>query len=129
LSPERDYYIKHHRNFTGCSWIWLQEASQAQAACHVLTELDGVEAILGRQETAQRYHLVPERIGDLTVLGDIDTMFGKMDTAYEDLPANYRAHGSLYEMRLPLIIWNQGGLLPSEETINYNLDLTRGLYY
>jgi phosphonoacetate hydrolase len=128
LSPERDYYIKHHRNFTGCSWVWLHDASQREAACQVMSELDGVEAIIGRQETARRYHLVPERIGDLTVLGDIDTMFGEMDTTYEDLPSDYRAHGSLYEMRLPLIVWNHGGLLPSEETFNYNLDLTRGLY-
>jgi phosphonoacetate hydrolase len=55
-------------------------------------------------------------------------MFGEMETAYEDLSATYRAHGSLYEMRLPLVIWNQAGVLPPPEAFRANLDLTRFLY-
>lgn len=128
LSPERDYYVKHHRNFTGCAWIWLQRRRDWDATVQVLETLPGVEEILSRTETAERFRLLPEHIGDITVCGDIDTMFGEMDTAYEELPAAYRAHGSLHEMRLPLILWNQEGGRPNEEEFNFNLDLTRGLY-
>jgi phosphonoacetate hydrolase len=128
LSPERDYYVKHHRNFTGCAWIWLRRASDWNPTVKVLQHVEGVEEIISREAAVQRFHLVPERIGDITVTGDKDTMFGDMETAYEDLPATYRAHGSLYEMRLPLLIWNQKGVLPPPEAFQANLDLTRFLY-
>jgi phosphonoacetate hydrolase len=128
LSPERDYYVVHHRNFTGCSWIWLQDPAQWEDTVALLKGVDGVEAVLSRDETAERFHLIPELIGDITVTGDRDTMFGEMDAAYEDLPPVYRAHGSLYEMRLPLIVFNQGGALPPSDEFNVNFDLTRFLY-
>jgi phosphonoacetate hydrolase len=128
LSPERDYYVVHHRNFTGCAWIWLQHPGQWDDTVQVLAGIDGIEEILPREEAAERFHLVPELIGDITVTGDRVTMFGDMDAAYEDLPATYRAHGSLYEMRLPLVISNPDGTLPPPEEFNVNLDLTRFLY-
>lgn len=128
LSPERDYYIVHHRNFTGCSWVWLASQADAEESRKVLAGLEGVEEILTREEAAKRFHLNPEHIGDLIVTGDKDTMFGEMDVAYEDLPDVYRAHGSLYEWRLPLMIWNQGGVLPAESEFTHNRDLTRFLY-
>jgi phosphonoacetate hydrolase len=80
------------------------------------------------RRAAERFHLVPDLIGDIIATGDRQTMFGEMDTAYEDLPATYRAHGSLYEMRLPLVIYNSKDLLPSADDFKVNLDLTRFLY-
>lgn len=128
LSPERDYYIVHHRNFTGCSWIWLQRPALFNPTVQHLKGIDGIEKIMSRKEAAERFRLVPELIGDIIVTGDRQTMFGEMDSAYEDLPSTYRAHGSLYEMRLPLVIYNHGNsLLPASE-FKVNLDLTRFLY-
>ncbi len=128
LSPERDYYIVHHRNFTGCSWIWLKDPSDFDATAAVLNTLDGVEEILTGAQAAEQYHINPEHIGDLVVMGDKHTMFGQMDTAFEELPPTYRAHGSLHEMRLPLLIWNERSQLPSKDLFQYNLNLTRHLY-
>ena len=31
LSPERDYYIKHHRNLAGSAWVWLQGPGDLEA--------------------------------------------------------------------------------------------------
>lgn len=128
LSPERDYYIVHHRNFTGCSWVWLKNEDDSAKAAEFLRTLSGVEEVLTRAETAERFNLPPEHIGDLTVTGDKHTMFGEMDSSHEVLPSTYRAHGSLHEMRLPLVIWNYKGELPSDDFFGYNLDLTRHLY-
>jgi phosphonoacetate hydrolase len=128
LSPERDYYVVHHRNFTGCSWIWLNSSDQWDATVEVLEAIDGIEEIISRPEAAERFHLLPDLIGDMIVTGDRQTMFGEMDTAYEDLPPTYRAHGSLYEMRLPLVVYNVNGSLPPADEFNVNLDLTRFLY-
>ena len=66
----------------------------------------GVEDVLTRSEAVQRYHLMASRIGDLVVLGDRETVFGELDTEQEALPPEYRSHGSLDEMDVPLVIHN-----------------------
>ena len=128
LSPERDYYVKHHRNFTGCSWVWLKRPEDVERVSATIQALDGVDEILSRNEAARRFHLMPDRIGDLTILGDHATMFGDLETAQETLPPTYRAHGSLYEMELPLMIYNYAGGLPPAETFETNKDLAAFLY-
>lgn len=128
LSPERDYYIVHHRNFTGCSWIWLNPHDDKTKVVEAISGLEGVDEVIDRNEAVHRYNLEADHIGDLVVLGDKDTMFGEMENEYEDLPDTYRAHGSLYEMRLPLLIWNLQEELPHRSEFNHNLDLTRFLY-
>lgn len=122
LSPERDYYVKHHRNFTGCAWIWLGDA-EPNRVNDVLEDLEGVERVISRKDTAREFNLPSGPIGDLTVLGDADTMFGEMDTTHEKLPDSYRAHGSLHEMDLPLIIFNPKDA-PLAEGLKGNKDLT-----
>ena len=80
------------------------------------------------EEAASRFHLPLERIGDIVVLGDRDTMFGEMDSAYADLDPSYRAHGSLHEMDVPLLIHNCDGLPPNVSAFSNNKDLVRFLY-
>ncbi len=64
----------------------------------------------------------------MIVRGDRDTMFGENDRALEDLPPTYRAHGSLHEMQVPLVIVNAGGEMPPAGEFACNKDLTRHLY-
>lgn len=128
LSPERDYYVKHHRNFTGCAWIWLNDPEDRGAVRGIVSALEGVEGVMDGKEAARRFHTDPARIGDMVVFGDIHTMFGEMDSAREDLPDTYRAHGSMHEMELPLFIHNFQGALPHPDFFRHNLDLTRFLY-
>ena len=128
LSPERDYYERHHRNFTGCAWVWLNTPGDVVKVTETLQGLEGVEGVLPRGEAAREFHLMPERIGDLIVLGDRDTMFGDLDAVYEELPPTYRAHGSLYEMELPLLVYNFAGALPPSDAFQSNKDLVHFLY-
>ena len=62
--------------------------------------------MLTRAEAARKYHLMPDRIGDLVVLGDEHTVFGNLDAEYEKLPDNYHIHGSEYEAFVPLFVFN-----------------------
>ena len=128
LSPERDYYVKHHRNFTGCAYVWLKTPDDAKKVIDIIRDLKGVEEVISTKDATRRFHLIPNRIGDLTVIGDKDTMFGDLETTYEKLPPTYRAHGSLHEMDLPLIIFNLNDDLPSTQEFQTNKDLTRFLY-
>ncbi len=90
----------------------------------VLTELEGVEEVLTREETAERYLLDPDRIGDLAVFADRNTVFGVLDAEMESdsLPDTYRSHGSLYEREVPLIRWGSSfNDRPSHAAANWEL--------
>ena len=93
-----------------------------------LNSIDGVEEVLTRQQAIERFHLPESRVGDLVVLADRISMFGDLERPFETLPATYRNHGSLYEMRVPLIISNYQEVLPGPEEFTNNLDLTRFLF-
>ena len=128
FSAERDRYVKHHRNLGGAAWVWLKSPADAPRATEILRGLEGVEAVLTRQEAARRFHLMPERIGELIVLGDRDTVFGDLEADFEALPQTLRTHGSLHETEIPMIIYNASGTLPPADQLRYNFDMTRDLY-
>jgi phosphonoacetate hydrolase len=128
LSAERDRYVKHHRTFGGTGWVWLKSPSDATAAMRIIRGLKGVETVLTRDEAARRFHLMPDRIGELVVLGDKDTVFGELEPESEDLPPSYRTHGSLHESDVPLVIFNATGKLPQVDEVRFNFDLTRSLF-
>jgi phosphonoacetate hydrolase len=128
LSPERDYYIKHHRNFAGSGWVWVKRPSDLETVRRICLGLQGVEEVITRDEAVSRFRLPGEYIGDLMVLGDRATVFGDLETPREELPDTYRAHGSLYESDVPLIIYNWNGDLPEPGYFHYNLHLTRFLF-
>lgn len=128
LSPERDYYIKHHRNLAGCAYLWLNSPADEPAVRRELASLEGIDEVLTRDEAVDRFHLPHERVGDLVVLADRTTMLGDLERAFEELPPTYRNHGSLYEMRIPLLVHNHPGTLPPDREFEHNLDLTRHLF-
>lgn len=126
ISAERDKYPKHHRGLGGVAWIYLRQPRDAERAGGVIEKLAGVERVLTREDAAKEFDLMPERIGDLVVTGDRDTVFGTLDRETETLPAAYRSHGSRYEMRVPLIIRDEARKLNASE-YRRNFDLTAGL--
>ena len=106
ISAERDKYVKQHRGFGGTSYVYLENENDLIKVKEIIKGLKGVEQVLTREEAAKKFHLMPARIGDLVVLADENTVFGNLDTEYENLPANYRTHGSLYEANVPIFVYN-----------------------
>jgi phosphonoacetate hydrolase len=107
ISPEKDRYLKHHKGLGGSAYVYLLKSSDATAVKKTLSGLKGVDAVLTRSEAVKKYHLMPSRIGDFMVLGDINTVFGQLNgNAYEQLPDTYRSHGSTYEAETPLFVYN-----------------------
>jgi phosphonoacetate hydrolase len=127
ISAERDKYLKHHRGFGGTSWIYLNRAGDADRVTKVLHELKGVETVLSRAEAVLRFHTMGSRIGDLVALGDATTVFGDLDSEMEDLPPEYRSHGSTYELDVPLVVYNAEAT-PAASYFQHNLDLARSLF-
>jgi phosphonoacetate hydrolase len=127
ISAERDRYLQHHQGFGGTSWVYLEHQRDADRVAGVLSRLAGVEQVLRRADAARDHHLMPDRIGDLAVFGNRDTVFGDLDRDMEELPASYRSHGSRYEAEVPLFVYNAEGAPPSD-FFAHNLDLARWLY-
>jgi phosphonoacetate hydrolase len=123
ISPEKDRYLKHHKGLGGSAYVYLLKNSDAAAVKKTLINLKGIDAVLTRKEAVKKYHLMPGRIGDFMVLGDINTVFGQLNgNAYEQLPDTYRSHGSAYEAETPLFVYNaKNAPKASYFTANYKL--------
>jgi phosphonoacetate hydrolase len=128
LSAEKDRYVRHHRTFGGAAWVWLKSRADEDRAIQTLLTLEGVEEVLTRTQAASRFHLMPERIGELAVTGNVDTVFGDLKTPSELLEPAYRSHGSLHESAIPLIVYNSSVALPPADVFQANLDATRLLF-
>jgi len=123
LSAEKDRYVKHHRTFGGTAYVWLNSPADAPEVKERILQLEGIEAVLTRREAARIFDLMPERIGELVVTGDRDTVFGELQTDLENLEASYRSHGSLHESEVPLVIYNCKEPMPAPQAFNRNADL------
>lgn len=127
ISPVADRLLEHHRGFGGVSYVYVQSDGELAAVQSFLAGLPGVDRVLARREAAALYHLMADRVGDLVVLADKDTVFGDLQEAEEELASNYRNHGSLYEQDIPLIAYGYSGTGPSQDEMQMNFDLTRWL--
>ena len=127
VSPVADRLLKHHGGHGGVSYVYLKETADMDRVRRTILALDGVEQVLSREEAAEKFSLMASRIGDLVIIPDRDTVFGDLEHECVTLPPEYRSHGSLYEMDIPLLLFNTKGKEPEYRDINYNLDLTRFL--
>jgi len=97
----KDRYVVHHRNLGGAAYVYLRQPARTEEARRCLQAVPGIEAVLTRWEAARAYHLHPDRIGDLMLLADAQTVFG--DFPGPCVEVQVRSHGSLYERRVPMI--------------------------
>ena len=128
LSAEKDRYIKHHRTFGGTAYVWLNSPDDLEGIRARILRLDGIESVMTRMEAAAAYGLMPERIGELVVTGDEDTVFGDLQGECESLENSYRSHGSLHEADVPMIIYNYRDPLPDGTRFRRNADVAHFLF-
>ena len=118
----KDRYTVHHSNLGGCIYLYLS-GDQVEPALAVLAETDGVDEALDREQAAVRFHLMPDRIGDIMVMAGPRVVFG--DPQQVDLPPRLRSHGSLHEAIVPIIGW--GGSFHGHQ-FRENVDLGRYVF-
>ncbi len=117
VPPIKDRYEVHHNNLGGIGYLYVAEV-QRQEAIHALLETAGVDRVLTREEAEAEFRLPGERIGDLVLLADRNTVFGELPQAGQEV--HLRSHGSPYEREVPLIAWN-AGVRPGE--LSRNIDV------
>ena len=106
LCPITDPYVVHHAALGSCAWIHLDDLGELDRARSALAALPGVEGVLDRAAAAAAFDLPADRIGDLVVLGDGQTVLGRSREAHDltQLRGTLRSHGGLHERTVPLIV-------------------------
>ena len=117
----KDRYVVHHSNLGGSIYVHLDNSADMNAALDALRNLDGVENALPVEEAAQRFRLMPERMGDILALADPATVFG--DPAEVTMPSGLRSHGSAHETMVPII-----GCGPGLDPTRFHENLDVGRY-
>jgi phosphonoacetate hydrolase len=68
--------------------------------------VQGIEVVLTREQAAEKFELPADRLGDLVVVSERDTVLGtsqaKHDLSGLDVPL--RSHGGISEQRVPLVM-------------------------
>ena len=64
--------------------MWLNPPEDAPAVRERILQLEGIEAVRDAEEAARDFGLMPDRIGELVVTGDRDTVFGELQTDLEE---------------------------------------------
>lgn len=105
LCPITDPYVVHHAALGSLAWVHLDDLDELDHARGALAALPGVEAVLDRFAAADAFDLPADRIGDLIVLADADTVLGKSQAEHDlsTLHGTLRSHGGLHERTVPII--------------------------
>lgn len=108
----RDEHTYHHQNLGGVAYAYLDEHAPEDVSW--LADVDGVDEVLSAEEAAERFQLPTDRIGDATILGASDAVFGPVDDGIRE-PVDLRSHGSVHERRVPYVSSRPA-------TLEYNTD-------
>ena len=106
LCPITDPYVVHHAALGSLAWVHLEDPDELDRARGALAAVPGVEAVLDRDAAADAFDLPADRIGDLIVLADGDTVLGRSRALHDlsTLNGPLRSHGGLHERRVPVIV-------------------------
>lgn len=107
ILPITDPYVKHHSSLGGYATVYLADKSPESvlAAMRHLRTVPGIYTVLDRSEACRTFELPSDRVGDIVLLGDKDTVLGKTP-ADHDLTAvpHLRSHGGADEATVPMVI-------------------------
>jgi phosphonoacetate hydrolase len=106
ILPITDPYVVHHGALGSFALVYLADAKALHEVSERIAALPGIETVLTRAEAAARFELPSDRIGDLVVVSQLDTVIGtsrdRHDLSGLDVPL--RSHGGISEQKVPLIV-------------------------
>jgi phosphonoacetate hydrolase len=109
ILPITDPYVVHHGALGSFALVYLSVPAAERAVADRIAALPGIETVLTRAEAAARFELPSDRIGDLVIVSQRDTVIGtsrdRHDLSGLDVPL--RSHGGTSEQKVPLLV-NRG---------------------
>jgi phosphonoacetate hydrolase len=105
ILPITDPYVVHHGALGSFATVYAPDATTAAAWTERIKQVPGMESVLSRSEAADRFELPPDRIGDIVVVSERNTVIGTSKSRHDlsALEVPLRSHGGVSEQRVPLI--------------------------
>lgn len=108
ICPITDSFVKHHGALGGFVRVWcLGGNATPQAIVKLIENMQGIAAVLDKEEVCRRFDLPPDREGDVAVIGEANVVIGGAE-AEHDLTAlanaRLRSHGAVTEANVPFIL-------------------------
>ena len=106
ILPITDPYVVHHGALGSFATVYLPAGSDVDGLCATLSRRQGMEAVLTREQAAERFELPADRIGDIVCVSERFTVIGTSASRHDlsGLDAPLRSHGGISEQRVPLIV-------------------------
>lgn len=99
ILPITDPYIAHHGSLGSFAIAYLDDTSPTalMKAMQCLREVPGIYTVMNNAEACRAFELPPDRIGDIVIVGDKNTVLGK-NPGFHDLASvkGLRSHGSVF---------------------------------
>lgn len=113
--PITDPYTVHHGALGSYATIHLPHAEDTATVADRLASLPGIARVLGREQACAEFELPADRIGELVVIGERDTVIGTTPERHDlsELKEPLRSHGGLTEQTIPVIVNRKIDPLPS----------------
>ncbi|HEY6509905.1 MAG TPA: phosphonoacetate hydrolase, partial [Vicinamibacterales bacterium] len=105
ILPITDPYVVHHGALGSFATVYAPDEVTAAQWILRIREVPGMESVLSRAEAAKRFELPPDRIGDIVVVSERNTVIGTSVSRHDltALEVPLRSHGGVSEQRVPLI--------------------------
>ncbi len=106
ILPITDPYVVHHGALGSFALVYLSAPEALRVVADRIAGLPGIESVMTRAEAAAHFELPSDRIGDLVVVAQRDTVIGtsraRHDLSGLDVPL--RSHGGTSEQQVPLLV-------------------------
>ncbi|WP_051831491.1 phosphonoacetate hydrolase [Streptomyces violens] len=112
--PITDPYTVHHGALGSYATVHLPQGADADALRAELARLDGVSEVMGRERACVRFELPGDRIGELVVIAERNTVLGTTPARHDisGFEEPLRSHGGLTEQRVPFLVNARVGPVP-----------------
>jgi phosphonoacetate hydrolase len=105
ILPITDPYVAHHGSLGSFATAYAANESDVVAIIERLSAVPGVDMVLAREDACRQFELPEDRIGDVVICADCDTVLGTRPADHDlsVLSAPLRSHGGLAEREVPML--------------------------
>ena len=115
ILPITDPYVVHHGALGSFATAYLPENADVQEAISKLSDIEGLDVVLTREEAASRFELPEDRLGDIVLVSAERKTIGTSESRHDlsGLNEPLRSHGGLTEQVVPFIVNARLNKLPA----------------
>ncbi|HEX5094288.1 MAG TPA: phosphonoacetate hydrolase [Burkholderiales bacterium] len=113
ILPITDPYVVHHGALGSFATVYLPPKADVIGR---LAKVKGVQLALSNAEACARFELPPDRLGDVVVISEKNTVLGTSRARHDlsGLDAPLRSHGGISEQPVPLLFNRKTGGIPGK---------------